>query len=67
MSAVTIREVAEYAKVSQSTVSRHLQLLERTEVVTTRQARGMKFYSINRVRGRAFLDALEHLLGRRDE
>jgi DNA-binding transcriptional ArsR family regulator len=57
------QEIVEAIGLSQSTVSRHLQLLERTEVVSTRQARGMKFYSVNRARGRAILDALEHLLG----
>ena len=57
------QEIVAAVGLSQSTVSRHLQLLERTEVVTTRQARGMKFYSINRAKGRAILHALSHLLG----
>jgi DNA-binding transcriptional ArsR family regulator len=57
------QEIVAAVGLSQSTVSRHLQLLERTEVVTTRQARGMKFYSINRAKGRAILHALKHLLG----
>jgi DNA-binding transcriptional ArsR family regulator len=57
------QEIVEAVGLSQSTVSRHLQLLERTEVVTTRQARGMKFYSINRARGRSILDALHPLIG----
>ena len=57
------QEIVEAVGLSQSTVSRHLQLLERTEVVTTRQMRGMKFYSINRASGRAILGALQHLIG----
>ena len=57
------QEIVEAIGLSQSTVSRHLQLLERTELVTTRQARGMKFYSISRKRGREILDALKHLVG----
>lgn len=57
------QEIVEAVGLSQSTVSRHLQLLERTEVVITRQTRGMKFYAINRTRGRAILDALQHLIG----
>jgi DNA-binding transcriptional ArsR family regulator len=57
------QEIVEAVGLSQSTVSRHLQLLERTELVSTRQARGMKFYSINRSKGRAILEALGYLLG----
>jgi len=57
------QEIVDAVGLSQSTVSRHLQLLERTEVLTTRQMRGMKFYSINRASGRAILGALQHLIG----
>ncbi len=57
------QEIVEAVGLSQSTVSRHLQLLERTEVVTTRQSRGMKFYSINRAKGRAAIEALKRLIG----
>ncbi len=57
------QEIVEAVGLSQSTVSRHLQLLERTEVVKARQTRGMKFYSINRAKGRAVLASLKHLLG----
>jgi DNA-binding transcriptional ArsR family regulator len=57
------QEIVHAVGLSQSTVSRHLQLLERTEVVTARQARGMKFYSVNRVKSRTILQALENLLG----
>ena len=57
------QEIVEEIGLSQSTVSRHLQLLERTELVATRQARGMKFYSINRERGREILGALKQLIG----
>jgi DNA-binding transcriptional ArsR family regulator len=57
------QEIVEAVGLSQSTVSRHLQLLERTEMVKIRQARGMKFYSINRQKGRAILEALQHLIG----
>lgn len=57
------QEIVEAVGLSQSTVSRHLQLLERTEVVIARQARGMKFYSINRAKGRAILHVLQHMIG----
>ncbi len=57
------QEIVETVGLSQSTVSRHLQLLERTELIVTRQARGMKFYSINRSTGRAILATLERLIG----
>jgi len=57
------QEIVEAVDLSQSTVSRHLQLLERTEVVTARQARGMKFYSINRAKGRTVVEALQRLIG----
>lgn len=57
------QEVVEAVGLSQSTVSRHLQLLERTEVVRTRQSGGMKFYSINTDKGRAVLDTLQYLIG----
>ena len=57
------QEIVGAVGLSQSTVSRHLQLLERTEVVTARQARGMKFYSINRVKGRTILEELQQLIG----
>jgi DNA-binding transcriptional ArsR family regulator len=57
------QEIVTAVGLSQSTVSRHLQLLERTEVVTTRQTRGMKFYSINHSKGRAILGALGQLIG----
>jgi DNA-binding transcriptional ArsR family regulator len=57
------QEIVEAVGLSQSTVSRHLQLLERTEIVNARQARGMKFYSIDRNKGRAVIDALERLIG----
>jgi DNA-binding transcriptional ArsR family regulator len=56
------QEIVEAVGLSQSTISRHLQLLERTEIVNARQARGMKFYSINRERGRTMLDALKYLI-----
>jgi DNA-binding transcriptional ArsR family regulator len=57
------QEIVEAIGLSQSTVSRHLQLLERTELVGTRQERGMKFYSIDRKRGREILGALTQLVG----
>ena len=57
------QEIVVAVGLSQSTVSRHLQLLQRTEVVTTRQTRGVKFCSINRVKGRAILEALQQLIG----
>jgi DNA-binding transcriptional ArsR family regulator len=56
-------EIVEAVGLSQSTVSRHLQLLERTEVVTTRQVRRIKFYVINRTKGRTILEALGRLIG----
>jgi len=57
------QEIVEAMGLSQSTVSRHLQLLERTELLTTRQERGMKFYSISRKRGRDIVGALKQLIG----
>jgi DNA-binding transcriptional ArsR family regulator len=57
------QEIVSAVGLSQSTISRHLQLLERTEVVSARQVRGLKFYSINRDRGRTILDALRRLIG----
>jgi DNA-binding transcriptional ArsR family regulator len=57
------QEIVEAVGLSQPTVSRHLQLLERTEVVSARQAGGMKFYAINRGKGQAILDTLENLIG----
>lgn len=57
------QEIVRAIGLSQSTVSRHLQLLERTEVLTTRQVRRIKFYAINRAKGRAILDALRRLIG----
>lgn len=57
------QEIIEAIGLSQSTVSRHLQLLERTELVTTRQERRTKFYAINRPKGRAILAALRRLIG----
>jgi len=57
------QEIVEAVDLSQSTVSRHLQLLERTELITSRQARGMKFYSINRAKGRTIAEALQRLIG----
>jgi DNA-binding transcriptional ArsR family regulator len=57
------QEIVEAVGLSQSTVSRHLQLLERTELLTTRHMHGMKFYSINQTKSRVILDALKHLLG----
>jgi DNA-binding transcriptional ArsR family regulator len=57
------QEIVEAVDLSQSTVSRHLQLLERTELITSRQARGMKFYSINRAKGRTIVEALQRLIG----
>jgi DNA-binding transcriptional ArsR family regulator len=57
------QEIVSAVGLSQSTISRHLQLLERTEVVNSRQVRGLKFYSINRGRGRAILDPLRRLIG----
>jgi DNA-binding transcriptional ArsR family regulator len=57
------QEIVEAVGLSQSTVSRHLQLLERTEVVTARQSRGMKFYAVNRARGRAVVEVLQRLIG----
>jgi DNA-binding transcriptional ArsR family regulator len=57
------QEIIEAVDLSQSTVSRHLQLLERTELVTTRPVRRVKYYSINRSRGREITAALQHLIG----
>jgi DNA-binding transcriptional ArsR family regulator len=57
------QEIVEAVGLSQSTVSRHLQLLERTEVVNARHSKGMKFYSINQGKGRAIFDALQYLIG----
>lgn len=57
------QQIVEAVDLSQSTISRHLQLLERTEVLNSRQERGMKFYSINRARGRVILDVLRRLIG----
>jgi DNA-binding transcriptional ArsR family regulator len=57
------QEIVQAVGLSQSTVSRHLQLLERTEIVTTRHAQTMKFYSINLAKGRAILHVLKDLLG----
>jgi DNA-binding transcriptional ArsR family regulator len=57
------QEIVGAIGLSQSTISRHLQLLERTEVVVARQTSGMKYYSINRVKGRAILEALQQLIG----
>jgi DNA-binding transcriptional ArsR family regulator len=57
------QEIVEAIGLSQPTISRHLQLLERTEMLTTRQVRRIKYYSINRSRGREILDALQRLIG----
>lgn len=57
------QEIVKAVGLSQSTVSRHLQLLERTEVVTSRQAHRTKFYSINRAKSRQILNALQSLIG----
>lgn len=57
------QEIVEAIGLSQPTVSRHLQLLERTEVLSARQDKGMKFYSINRAKGKAVLDALRDFIG----
>jgi DNA-binding transcriptional ArsR family regulator len=57
------QEIVEAIGLSQPTISRHLQLLERTEVLSTRQERRIKYYSINRARGRTILGALQRLIG----
>ncbi len=57
------QQIVEAIGLSQSTVSRHLQLLERTEIVTARQDKGMKFYAINRDRGGDILAVLHRLIG----
>jgi DNA-binding transcriptional ArsR family regulator len=57
------QEIVDAIGLSQSTVSRHLQLLQRTEILTARHSRGMKFYSINRERSRAIIAALKLLIG----
>ncbi len=57
------QEIVEAIGLSQPTISRHLQLLERTEALTTRQVRRVKYYSINRNKGREILDALQRLIG----
>ncbi len=57
------QEIVAAIGLSQPTISRHLQLLERTEALTTRQVRRIKYYSINRSRGREILDALQRLIG----
>lgn len=57
------QEIIEAVGLTQSTVSRHLQLLERTELVATRQVRRTKFYRINQPRGRVILAALRRLIG----
>lgn len=57
------QEIVEAIGLSQPTISRHLQLLERTETLNTRQVRRVKYYSINRNRGREILDALQRLIG----
>jgi DNA-binding transcriptional ArsR family regulator len=56
------QEIVEALGLSQPTVSRHLQLLERTEVVQVRRKNGMKYYSINRERGREVIAALRPLI-----
>lgn len=57
------QQIVRAVGLSQSTVSRHLQLLERTELVTIRQVRGMKFYSINKAKGHEIVHILQHLIG----
>lgn len=56
------QEIVEALNLSQPTVSRHLQLLERTEVVRVRRESGMKYYSINREQGRELIAALKPLI-----
>ncbi len=56
------QEIVEALNLSQPTVSRHLQLLERTEVVRVRRQNGMKYYTINREKGQDLIAALRPLL-----
>ncbi len=57
------QEIVEAVGLSQSTVSRHLQLLERTEVVVSRQEHRTKYYSIDRSKGKVIIAALQRLIG----
>ena len=57
------QEIVDVLGLSQSTVSRHLQLLERTEVVVSRQEHRTKYYSIDRSKGKTIIAALQRLIG----
>lgn len=56
------QEIVEMLALSQPTVSRHLQLLERTGVLHVRRQNGMKYYSINRDKGQEIVAALRSLI-----
>ena len=48
--------------ISQPAASRHLGLLERTNIVNARRENGMKYYSIRRENGRDLVAALDSFL-----
>jgi len=59
---MTTAEVMRRLGLSQSAASRHLGLLEKTGLIRSRKANGVKCYRLDPTRGREVLDALARLL-----
>jgi DNA-binding transcriptional ArsR family regulator len=57
-----VGEIAELLDVSQSSASRHLNLLTAAEILTVRRENNLKYFRINPDRARAFLSDLHDLL-----
>jgi DNA-binding transcriptional ArsR family regulator len=59
-----VGEIAALLDLSQSSASRHLNLLTAAEVLSVRRENNLKYFRINRERARLFVADLEHLLRR---
>ena len=55
-------EIAALLDLSQSSASRHLNLLTAAEVLTVRRENNLKYFRINPERARALIADLQHLL-----